>query len=393
MFKSKHSGWTWELKRTPFGGGGGAMGGLGAMSAAAPSAGSQGMMGGKSSGAGQGGYGGAPGFEGATRQDMSTFNQPTAQNQPSFGQSPYGMPPSSVNSTTQQDMMGGNRGSGQSFGQTMQGLRGGKSSGLGQGGYGGAPGFGGQQPGSAPMSFDEFKQNSAMDQQYRTPEQTAQLQQERYQNYLGQQGGMGGQTNPMQAQQDMAAQRAMQGFGGGMGGYGRMGGGYGRMGGQQGNIGLGGFNGTFSPEALAFQQANPQNAETNRMAQNAFTGMQGDMTRQSNNMAQNPQYTQGMGSLGGFGQQGMGGQQQIPNFGGQQQQMQQGMRQQQQFNPYQQRQQFNPYQQQQQFNPYQQQQQFNPYQQQQQQFGGFGQQQQPQDLRGLSQLLSFLRGY
>jgi hypothetical protein len=23
MFKSKHSGWTWDLKRTPFGGGGG----------------------------------------------------------------------------------------------------------------------------------------------------------------------------------------------------------------------------------------------------------------------------------------------------------------------------------------------------------------------------------
>jgi len=29
MFKSKHSGWTWDLKRTPFGGGGGFFGGIG----------------------------------------------------------------------------------------------------------------------------------------------------------------------------------------------------------------------------------------------------------------------------------------------------------------------------------------------------------------------------
>lgn len=28
MFKSKHSGWTWDLKRTPFGGGGGDIGGI-----------------------------------------------------------------------------------------------------------------------------------------------------------------------------------------------------------------------------------------------------------------------------------------------------------------------------------------------------------------------------
>jgi len=29
MFKSKHSGWTWDLKRTPFGGGGGISNGFG----------------------------------------------------------------------------------------------------------------------------------------------------------------------------------------------------------------------------------------------------------------------------------------------------------------------------------------------------------------------------
>ena len=28
MFKSKHSGWTWDLKRTPFGGGGGGFSGI-----------------------------------------------------------------------------------------------------------------------------------------------------------------------------------------------------------------------------------------------------------------------------------------------------------------------------------------------------------------------------
>jgi hypothetical protein len=143
----------------------------------------QGMGGGKSSGLGQGGYGGAPSFGG---------QQPTAQTQPSFEQSPFGAGPSSVNTTTTADMMGGNRGGGQGFGQVMQGLQGGKSSGLGQGGYGMAPGFGGQpQPGMmAPRSA-----------QYRTKEQEAALDQRDYQNYsvlgsqpsqVGSQQGMGG---------------------------------------------------------------------------------------------------------------------------------------------------------------------------------------------------------
>lgn len=101
------------------------------------------MGGGKSSGLGQGGYGEAPGFG----------QQPTAQTQPSFAQSPYGAGPSSVNSTTTADMMGGNRGGGQGFGQVMQGLQGGKSSGLGQGGYGMAPAF--QQP---QQQFNPFQQ-------------------------------------------------------------------------------------------------------------------------------------------------------------------------------------------------------------------------------------------
>jgi hypothetical protein len=46
----------------------------------------------------------------------------SAQNNPtSTPFSPYGLPDSSVYTTTQQDMMGGNRGGGQGFGQVMQG--------------------------------------------------------------------------------------------------------------------------------------------------------------------------------------------------------------------------------------------------------------------------------
>jgi hypothetical protein len=109
----------------PFAGGGGAAG---------PN-----MGGGKSSGLGAGGYGAAPAFG---------VLQPTAQTQPSTAQSPFPPTPlnSSVNTTTQQDMMGGNSGGGQGLGQALQSLGmlgGGKSSGAGQGGYGGAPGFGG----------------------------------------------------------------------------------------------------------------------------------------------------------------------------------------------------------------------------------------------------------
>jgi hypothetical protein len=124
------------------------------------------IMNGKSSGAGQGGYGAAPAFQ-----------QPTAQTQPSFEQSPFPSTPlnSSVNTTTQQDMMGGNRGGGQGFGQLMQALRGGmpmmgggKSSGLGQGGYGMAPAFndmggGFQQP---QQQFNSFQQQQTPESLY-----------------------------------------------------------------------------------------------------------------------------------------------------------------------------------------------------------------------------------
>jgi hypothetical protein len=76
--------------------------------------------GGKSSGLGQGGYGNAP-----------AFNQPTAQTQPSFTYSLYGPADPSTYTTSYppQSQMG-------------MPMMGGKSSGLGQGGYGMAPGFG-----------------------------------------------------------------------------------------------------------------------------------------------------------------------------------------------------------------------------------------------------------
>jgi len=155
------------------------------------------MGGSKSSGAGQGGYGGAPGFGG----------QQTAQTQPSSTFSPYGAGDSSVYTTTQQDMMGGNRGnSGQDFGQVMQGLRGGKSSGAGQGGYGGAPGFGGQQQPQPGMMAPQ-------DQRFRTPEQQAKFDQDKYQNSLNHQQRMSDifGTTAMGGMGGMAAQRGMQG--------------------------------------------------------------------------------------------------------------------------------------------------------------------------------------
>jgi len=108
------------------GGAGGSGSALGAMSAASPSSGggksapvgqntygssfggqnvaptsAAPLSGGKSSGLGRGGYGGAPAFGG---------QQATAQTQPSSTFSPYGAGDSSVYTTTQQDMMGGNRG-------------------------------------------------------------------------------------------------------------------------------------------------------------------------------------------------------------------------------------------------------------------------------------------
>jgi len=100
---------------TPFGGGGNF--------ASGPN-----TAGGKSSGLGAGGYGSAPAFQqpqqpyimgqqvnGIANNDANAAIR-SAQNQPSFTQSPYGM-------------------------------GGGKSSGAGQGGYGGAPGFGGPMGG------------------------------------------------------------------------------------------------------------------------------------------------------------------------------------------------------------------------------------------------------
>jgi hypothetical protein len=185
-------------------------GGLGATSSAAPSSG-----GGKSSGLGQGGYGGAPAFQ-----------QSTAQTQPSFAQSPYGMPSLSTNSTTQQDMMGGNKGSGQSFNQTVQGLGmmgGGKSSGLGQGGYGAAPGFQQQQqqqmmqPQFNPYQQQQFnpyqqQQFNPYQQQQFNPYQQQQFnpyQQQQFNPYQQQQGVSGLQSlyNNMVGQQQMQRQQ------------------------------------------------------------------------------------------------------------------------------------------------------------------------------------------
>jgi hypothetical protein len=312
----------------PLGGAGGSVGSaMGAMGSAAPSSG-----GGKSSGLGQGGYGAAPGF------------QQTAQTQPSFAQSPYGAGPSSVNTTTTADMMGGNRGGGQGFGQIMQGLQGGKSSGLGQGGYGMAPGFGGQpQPGMmAPRSA-----------QYRTKEQEAALDQRDYQNY----SVLGSQPSQVGSQQGMGGQINLDDFmtgGGRFNPYQQTS----QVGSQQGMGGMGGFGIDYlTPNGDRFSSVPP------------------------------PQ--QGRGALGGMG--GFGGQQrfQQPQFNQfQQQQPQDGFD----YRQYQQEQQMNQmrnqFQQQQQFNPFQQQfggfqqpqQQFNPFQ---QQFGGFQQQQPVSGLRSL----------
>lgn len=104
-------------------------------------------------------------------------------------QQPMRSPFSSVNSTTQQDMMRG--GSGMPFGQRL-----------------GQLGFGGQQPDSSrvaeeyptvshfgdmqyrpqqqqPLSFEQWRAQPRMqDQQYRTPAQQAQIDQQAYQQYL-----------------------------------------------------------------------------------------------------------------------------------------------------------------------------------------------------------------
>jgi len=222
----------------PLGGFGGAAGSaMGAISKSLPTnsnTNSPAPSGGKSSGAGLGGYGAAPAF-GGQQQPQGGFNQlndvnsmfrgmpisgtdsklfdgqqPTAQTQPSFG-------------------LGGGGASGPNMGA-------GKSSGLGQGGYGMAPAFGGdrgqpgfggdprfsgpmggQQPG-APMSFDEFSKNDMF--QDAGPGRDTRLQRN-YQSYLDrQQSGLTGSYGQGQAN-PMDAQRAMQG---GMGRFGGMGG-------------------------------------------------------------------------------------------------------------------------------------------------------------------------
>jgi hypothetical protein len=153
--------------------------------------------GGKSSGLGQGGYGGAPGFGG---------QQFSAQTQPSFEQSPYGAGPSSVNSTTTADMMGGNRGGGQGFGQVMQGLQGGKSSGLGQGGYGMAPAFQQQQFNPYQQQFGGFQQpqfNPFQQPQFNPFQQQFGGFQQQPQNI----NGLQGLFNAMMNQQQMPMQR------------------------------------------------------------------------------------------------------------------------------------------------------------------------------------------
>jgi hypothetical protein len=158
----------------PLGGFGGAagsaMGAIGQAASNNSNTNSPAPSGGKSSGAGLGGYGAAPAFGGGlmqpVRQDMSTFNQPTAQTQPSTAQSPFPPTPldSSINTTTSADMMGGmNRAlpSGMTFGMGDRGgmpmMGGGKSSGLGQGGYGMAPAFGGDR---GQMDFGVLRQPS-----------------------------------------------------------------------------------------------------------------------------------------------------------------------------------------------------------------------------------------
>lgn len=111
---------------------------------------------------------------------------------PSMGTSPF----SSVNSTTQQDMMRG--GSGMPFGQRL-----------------GQLGFGGQQTTSAPMqnpfqpqqqplSFEQWRAQPRMqDQQFRTPEQQRQLDLQGYQQYVS-------GTDNMQVAQPVPLQNPFQ---------------------------------------------------------------------------------------------------------------------------------------------------------------------------------------
>jgi hypothetical protein len=169
---------------------------------------------------------------------------------------------------------------------------GGKSSGAGLGGYGMAPGFGGM--GGMPIS------------------------------------GTGGELFGGQQSPNMPMQSGKS-SGLGQGGYGRAPG----FGGQltpeeraqsmQGG-GIQGFNGTFSPEALAFQQANPQpqqpTSQMEDMVRMMSTGsdrgtdpavanqMMNQLSGMRDNFMRNPpqQMQQGMGGMGGMAaQRGMQG--------------------------------------------------------------------------------------
>jgi hypothetical protein len=332
---------------------------------------SQGMMGGKSSGMGQGGYGQAPGF------------QQTAQAQPSFASNPYGgAPDRSFNTTTQQDMMGNRNSNPMSLGQTMQGLRGGKSSGLGQGGYGGAPGFNGQQQGLMGMGGFGQPQYRTMDQPFGGQPNQADAQftadmghpvyqdqpqqgmspvqmqeQQRYQQGMAAgnpYAGTGGPSAPMpqQAMGAAAAQRQMQG------GFGP----------QAQDTSEQAYN---MHMATAMYQGTPPSYEqwkqqTTNSHNNVMQQMQGMLGGMGGGYGQQPQfnpYGGDFGTTGGFGGD-LGSQTRLGRMGGMGglNQPQRGFD----YRQYQQEQQMN--QMRNQYQQQQQRQQFNPY------GGGYGQQ-------------------
>jgi hypothetical protein len=360
------------------GGAGGSGSALGAMSAASPSSGggksapvgqntygssfggqnvaptSAAPSGGKSSGLGQGGYGSAPAFQQPIRQDMSTFD-------PNFNRPNVDAirnSSDSTNTTTQQDMMGGNRGSsGQDFGQVMQGLRGGKSSGLGQGGYGGAPGFGGGMNQMGGFSDRPLVQPGRFEQEL-NPYQP---------------GGLP-PTPPQQGMGAAASQRQMQG------GFGP----------QRPDTSQEGYNQmmaltSYRPgTAPNYEQWKQQTENSFSRDQSNFASMGGMGGIHSGmNLEQQRAAMGGMGGMRGMGSQRINADF-IPGESGQfKQPSQQFNPYQQQFGGFQQQPQFNPFQQQ--FNPYQQQPQFNPFQQQ-QQF------QQPQNISGLQGLFNQMMG-
>jgi hypothetical protein len=241
------------------GGGGKSSGAGGAGYGGAPSFGGGGGSapnpntgGGKSSGLGQGGYGGAPQYTGVNSSPPSQLG---ALNSIMSGlpvqQTPFN---SSVNTTTQQDMMGGNRG-----GMPAQG---GKSSGLGQGGYGGAPGLGVPRSSFNQDFLNSMKSNSAAAAKAANPygftAPTGPSTQAFVPFYNSKTGETymapgGGYTPPsadwVQGTPGQPSQQPTQG------GFNQ---GFNQFANPNMGSGLRGFNGTFSPEAEAFQRANPQ---------------------------------------------------------------------------------------------------------------------------------------